>query len=72
MTDDRLKRKLFGLRFKNPIGLAAGFDKNAQMFNELTEFGFGFIEIGANAFPSRIGTVSSVPSMNSSRIIMLS
>ena len=46
VTDDRLKRKLFGLRFKNPIGLAAGFDKNAQMFNELTEFGFGFIEIG--------------------------
>jgi dihydroorotate dehydrogenase len=37
---------LFGLTFKNPIGLAAGFDKNAVLYNELANFGFGFIEIG--------------------------
>jgi dihydroorotate dehydrogenase len=41
-----LKRELFGLSFDNPIGLAAGFDKNATMFNDLAYCGFGFIEIG--------------------------
>lgn len=41
-----LKRKLFGLDFKNPVGLAAGMDKNAIAFDELGNFGFGFIEIG--------------------------
>lgn len=42
----KLERKLFGLTFKNPVGLGAGFDKNAVLFNELSNFGFGFIEIG--------------------------
>ena len=46
IDDDRLKRKLFGIDFKNPVGLAAGFDKNAEVFNEFSDFGFGFIEIG--------------------------
>lgn len=41
-----LEKELFGLTFKNPVGLAAGFDKNAVLFNELADFGFGFIEIG--------------------------
>ena len=41
-----LKRELFGLSFDNPIGLAAGFDKNATMYNDLAYCGFGFIEIG--------------------------
>jgi len=41
-----LERELMGLKFKNPVGLAAGFDKNAELFNELSIFGFGFIEIG--------------------------
>ena len=41
-----LERNLFGLNFKNPVGLAAGFDKNAECFNEFSNFGFGFIEIG--------------------------
>ena len=41
-----LVRELFGLHFKNPVGLAAGFDKNAVLYNELANFGFGFIEIG--------------------------
>ena len=41
-----LKRKLFGLTFENPIGIAAGFDKNATHISEFEKFGFGFIEIG--------------------------
>ena len=46
LHDKKLERNLFGLKFKNPVGLAAGFDKNALLFNELANFGFGFIEIG--------------------------
>jgi len=42
----KLERELFGLKFNNPVGLAAGFDKNAVLYNELANFGFGFIEIG--------------------------
>jgi len=41
-----LEREVFGIKFKNPVGLAAGFDKNAELFKELSNFGFGFIEIG--------------------------
>src|SRR6478609_6899167 len=41
-----LERKLFGLTFKNPVGLAAGLDKDAKAYNELAALGFGFIEIG--------------------------
>lgn len=46
VSDKRLEREVFGLKFKNPVGLAAGFDKNAVLYNELSNFGFGFIEIG--------------------------
>ncbi len=46
INDKRLEREFFGLKFKNPVGLAAGFDKNAVLYNELASFGFGFIEIG--------------------------
>ncbi|MGS2741968.1 quinone-dependent dihydroorotate dehydrogenase [Sinomicrobium sp. M5D2P17] len=46
VNDPRLEREVFGLKFKNPVGLAAGFDKDARLFNELSGFGFGFIEIG--------------------------
>jgi len=46
IEDKKLERKLFGLTFKNPVGLGAGFDKNAKLYNELSDFGFGFIEIG--------------------------
>jgi dihydroorotate dehydrogenase len=42
----RLEREVFGLKFENPVGLAAGFDKDARLFDELSTFGFGFIEIG--------------------------
>lgn len=46
VNDKKLERNLFGLTFKNPVGLAAGFDKNALLIDELPNFGFGFIEIG--------------------------
>ena len=42
----KLKRKFFGLTFDNPVGIAAGFDKNATHISEFEKFGFGFIEIG--------------------------
>ncbi len=41
-----LEREVFGLKFKNPVGLAAGFDKNAELVDELACLGFGFVEIG--------------------------
>lgn len=41
-----LERELFGIKFKNPVGLAAGFDKNAVLFDEFSNFGFGFVEVG--------------------------
>lgn len=46
VKDKRLEREVFGLKFKNPVGLAAGFDKDAKLYKELSAFGFGFIEIG--------------------------
>ncbi|MFB9863840.1 quinone-dependent dihydroorotate dehydrogenase [Rufibacter immobilis] len=46
VADPRLERKVFGLTFPNPVGLAAGFDKDARMIDEFAELGFGFIEIG--------------------------
>ena len=46
VKDPRLSREVFGIQFENPVGLAAGFDKDAKLFDELGAFGFGFIEIG--------------------------
>ena len=46
IKNPKLERELFGLKFPNPVGLAAGFDKDAKLFNELSNLGFGFIEIG--------------------------
>jgi len=46
IEDKKLETTVAGLTFKNPVGLAAGFDKNATMFNEMYYCGFGFIEIG--------------------------
>lgn len=40
------EKQVMGLNFKNPVGLAAGFDKDAKLYNELASFGFGFIEVG--------------------------
>src|SRR6187431_3160578 len=42
----KLEKEIFGLKFKNPVGLAAGFDKDAKLIDEMASFGFGFIEIG--------------------------
>ena len=46
VKDSRLETEVFGLKFKNPVGLAAGFDKDATLYKEFSNFGFGFIEIG--------------------------
>jgi len=46
VKDSRLETEVFGLKFKNPVGLAAGFDKDAKLYKELSNLGFGFIEIG--------------------------
>lgn len=44
--EKKLERELFGIKFQSPVGLAAGFDKDAKLIDELACFGFGFIEIG--------------------------
>lgn len=44
--DQRLSTSFAGLTFKNPVGLAAGFDKNGQWIDELAALGFGFVEVG--------------------------
>jgi dihydroorotate dehydrogenase len=41
-----LEREVFGLKFRNPVGVAAGFDKQASLYNQLAHLGFGFVEIG--------------------------
>lgn len=46
VNDPHLEREVFGIKFSNPVGLAAGFDKDAKLYKELSNFGFGFIEIG--------------------------
>src|SRR4051812_19178165 len=45
-NEPELSRQVFGLPFKNPVGLGAGFDKNALYINELETLGFGFVEVG--------------------------
>ena len=55
VKNKKLERKLFGLTFTNPVGLAAGFDKNAVLYNELANFGFGFIEIGTVTPKGQLG-----------------
>lgn len=44
--NERLQTRIFGLNFKNPVGLAAGFDKDAKYIDDLAKLGFGFVEIG--------------------------
>jgi len=46
LDDPKLEREVLGIKFKNPVGLAAGFDKNAEFVHEFAALGFGFIEIG--------------------------
>ncbi len=51
----KLQREVFGLKFPNPVGLAAGFDKDAKLYKELSKLGFGFIEIGTVTPRPQIG-----------------
>ncbi len=44
--DPSLEREVCGLKFKNPVGLAAGFDKDGKFYHQMAKLGFGFIEIG--------------------------
>jgi len=46
-SDSSLEREIFGLKFKNPVGFAAGFDKNGDYYNTIADLGFGFMEIGS-------------------------
>ena len=55
IKNKKLERELFGIKFANPVGLAAGFDKNADLYKELSNFGFGFIEIGTITPKRQIG-----------------
>lgn len=41
-----LEREVFGIRFPNPVGMAAGFDKDAEVYDEIAAMGFGFVEVG--------------------------
>ena len=42
-----LEKEVFGLKFPNPVGLAGGLDKNGEFYNDMANFGFGFVEIGS-------------------------
>jgi dihydroorotate dehydrogenase len=67
--DQRLKRELFGLNFPNPVGLAAGFDKNAMALPVWEAFGFGFVEIGTITAQAQAGNprprIFRIPEMES-------
>jgi dihydroorotate dehydrogenase len=56
--DKRLAQHLFGLDFPNPIGMAAGFDKNARVARELLAVGFGFVEVGTLTPRAQSGNAS--------------
>jgi len=53
--EEMLETKLFGNSISNPIGLAAGFDKSAEVYNSLFKFGFGFIEVGTVTPKQQLG-----------------
>lgn len=55
VDDARLRQTVLGLDFDNPVGLAAGFDKNAEHFNELYALGFGHVEVGTVTGEGQIG-----------------
>jgi dihydroorotate dehydrogenase subfamily 2 len=46
-TDSRLEQEVFGLKFRNPVGLSAGFDKDADLVNILPSVGFGYFQVGS-------------------------
>ncbi|MEG1648562.1 MAG: quinone-dependent dihydroorotate dehydrogenase, partial [Rikenellaceae bacterium] len=53
-----LEREVFGMKFSNPVGLAAGFDKNCEIYKEMEAFGFGFIEVGTITPKAQLGNPS--------------
>jgi dihydroorotate dehydrogenase len=53
--EDLLPVERFGLKFPNPIGIAAGFDKNALVFDQLAKLGFGFMEVGTVTLKPQTG-----------------
>ena len=55
LEDPKLEKQLFGLNFKNPVGVAAGLDKNAAHISEFSSFGFGFVEVGTITPEPQIG-----------------
>lgn len=55
LEDPKLEKRLFGLNFKNPVGVAAGLDKNAAHIREFSTFGFGFVEVGTITPEPQIG-----------------
>lgn len=54
-VDERLQNEVLGLKFYNPVGLAAGFDKNAKMIEGLSLLGFGFLELGSVTYSPQDG-----------------
>ena len=50
LNDKRLERNILGLKFKNPVGLAAGFDKSAEVYNSLFKLGYTFAILGSDLF----------------------
>ena len=54
-NEEMLETTLFGNNISNPIGLAAGFDKSAEVYNSLFKFGFGFIEVGTVTPKQQLG-----------------
>ena len=54
-NEELLETNLFNKKFKNPIGLAAGFDKSAEVYNSLFKIGFGFIEVGTITPKKQLG-----------------
>ncbi len=55
LEDKRLEREVFGLTFPNPVGLAAGLDKDARLVDEFGNLGFGFVEIGTLTPKAQLG-----------------
>ncbi len=53
--NNNLETEVMGIKFPNPVGMAAGFDKNGEIYNELANFGFGFIEIGSVTPSEQVG-----------------
>ena len=55
VSDKKLEREVFGLKFPNPVGLAAGFDKDGKSFKAMSSLGFGFIEVGTVTPVGQVG-----------------